>query len=91
LSHTRLWWYFTLNFLSQFVLLSIIIHNAIISMWSIIILASYENHCCLNWWLFPSNDLSCGWISNRGMKMVHGSYHCDQFWPNLGLWMNLTV
>lgn len=69
--------------MSQFVLSSISIHNAIIGMWSIIILFSYENHCCLNRWSFPKSDLSCGWISNRGMKMAHGSNTTTNFDPTL--------
>jgi hypothetical protein len=39
---------------------SLNIQNAIIGVWSFIILFAYQNNCCLINWPLPSSNLMCG-------------------------------
>jgi hypothetical protein len=57
--------------------LSLNIQNAIIDVWSFIIMFTYKSICCLNSGLLPSSNLTCRQIFNKWSKTIHGSYHND--------------
>ncbi len=55
--------------------LSFNIQNAIIGVWSFIIIFTYKNNCCLNIRHLPLNNSTCGWVFNRWPKTIHRSCH----------------
>jgi hypothetical protein len=63
--------------------LSFNIQNAIMGVWSFIIMFTYKNNCCLNTGPLPLNNSTCGQIFNRWSKIIHGSHQMTSFDPTL--------
>jgi hypothetical protein len=55
--------------------LSFNIQNAIIGVWSFIIMLICKSNCCLNSGLLPLYNLTCGQVFNMWPKIIHWSYH----------------
>ncbi len=61
------------------------IQNAIIGVWSFIIIFTHKSNCCLNNGSFPLSILTCGRVFNRWPKMVHGNCHSFHPTSTLGI------
>ncbi len=57
------------------------IQNAMIGVWSFIIMFTYKSNCCLNNGLPPSSNSTCERVFNKWLKMIHWNYHSDYSWP----------